>query len=100
MASLVLKLYMSDLCCSIFEESNILWRIVFSIRKTATTSKKSWEKELKREREIRQQERDVLMNQIKDLQQELQSVKVSVCFKHLKLLDYWEMLLLVCHRTL
>ena len=64
------------------------------------TLKKSWEKELKREREVHQQEREVLMNQIKDFQQELQSVKVSVCCKHLELRDYWDMLLLVCDRTL
>jgi hypothetical protein len=91
---------MSDLHWRIFEESNTLWLVVFSIRKTFTTSKKRWEKELKREREIHQQQRDVLMNQIKDLQQELQSVRVSVCCKHLDLWDYWDMLLLVCHRTL
>ena len=64
------------------------------------TLKKSWEKELKREREVHQQEREVLMNQIKDFQQELQSVKASVCCKHLDLWDYWDMLLLVCDRTL
>jgi len=47
-----------------------------------------------------EQERDVLMTQIKELQQELQSVKVSVCCLHLALHYYWDLLLLTCHRTL
>jgi len=40
------------------------------------------------------------MNQIKDFQQELQSVKVSVRCKHQDLRDNWDILVLVCDRTL
>jgi hypothetical protein len=50
--------------------------------------------------ESHKQERDVLTTQIKELQQELQSVKVSVCCLHLAVHCYWELLLLACHRTL
>jgi hypothetical protein len=43
------------------------------------------------ERAVHQKEKDVLMRQVKDLQDELQSVKVSVCCKHLALQYYWDM---------
>ena len=50
--------------------------------------------------ESHKQERAVLTTQNKELQQELQSVKVSVCCLHLALRYCWDLLLLVFHRTL
>jgi hypothetical protein len=46
---------------------------------------------MERERAIHQQEKDVLMSQIKDLQEELLSVKASVCCKQLALQYCWDM---------
>jgi len=50
--------------------------------------------------ECHKQEREVLTTYIKELQQELQSVKVSVCCLHPSVNYYWDLLLLACHRTL
>jgi hypothetical protein len=55
---------------------------------------------MKMSRENHEQERDVLTSQMKELEQELQSVKVRVCCLHLALQYYWDLLLLACHRTL
>jgi plastocyanin domain-containing protein len=49
--------------------------------------------EMKMSRESHKKERDVLTMQIKELQQELQSVKVSVCCLHLALQYYWYLLI-------
>jgi hypothetical protein len=43
------------------------------------------------ERAAHQQEKDVLMRQVKDLQEEMQSAKVSVCCKHLAVQCCWDM---------
>ena len=55
---------------------------------------------MKRERETHELERAVLMTQIKDHQNELQSAKVSACCKHLAVQYYWDMLLFMYHLTL
>ena len=64
------------------------------------TSKKIWESEIKMERQNHKKERNALLSQIKDLQKELQSVRVSVPCMRLALQYYQVVLFVAYHRTI